>query len=225
MNTDLIINFSIAMIAILNPMGIIPIWSELTSDKINPIRVRIAFLTTLTAYVVLLIFLISGETMLNLFQIDLPSFQVAGGILLFLTGLDMIQGTATRLQKQEEEVNGPLLFIAKQRFRKIIVPLAVPLLAGPGSITTVLIYGNKAGNLFTYLGLSAVLLGALALLWGFFSMSNYLERKLDRTVFTVFTRIFGVIITAIAVQFILEALTEVFPVLIQGGTRLDIDNL
>lgn len=220
MNWDLIVNFIIAMIAILNPMGIIPVWTELTSDKSHAIRIRIAFLTTLTAAIILITFLISGESLLRLFHIDLPAFRVAGGALLFITGLKMIEGQATRLDQREEEGENPL-FVAKQRFRKIIVPLTVPMLAGPGSITTVIMYGTRAQGVADYAGLSVIVLLTLVILFSFFSTADYLERRLDSMVFTVFTRIFGLIIAAIAAQFVLEALGEVYPLLLQGGSELN----
>lgn len=223
MNWDLTVNFIIAIIAILNPLGIIPVWSELTSDKSQSIRVRIALYATLTAALILILFLVTGEAVLLFFKIDLPAFRVAGGVLLFITGLKMIEGQATRLEQREEDGES-LNLVAKQRFRKIIVPLTVPMLAGPGSITTVIIYGTQAGGVQDYAALSVVVLLALLVLFSFFSSARFLERKLDPTVFTVFTRVFGLIIAAIAAQFILEAVAEVYPLLLQGGTELNMED-
>ncbi len=212
MNWDLVSNFILAMLAILNPIGIIPLWNELAGDEEGNIQIRVAFLVTGTGLIILLIFLLSGTQLLNLFGIDLPSFQVAGGILLLLTGINMIGGEESKLKQRDEEDGSPF-FIAKQRFRKIIVPLAVPMIAGPGSLTTVLIYGNKANSVMDYAALSVIVFITLAVLFFFFAASSWFSKKLDEMVFTIFTRIFGLIIAAIAVQLILEALKEVFPVL------------
>ena len=210
MNWELLTNFSLAMLAILNPIGLIPIWSELAGDEQRNIQTKLAVLVTLTSGVILIIFLIFGRQVLELFHIDVPSFQMAGGIFLLLTGIRMLEGKTARLKNREEDGDNSNE-IAKKRFRKIIVPLGIPMLAGPGSITTVLIYGIKAENVSDYAGLSVILLAAILILFLFFYSSHWLDKKVDKLVFTVFTRIFGLIIAAIAVSFIFEALKKAFP--------------
>ena len=86
MNWNLIVNFSLAMLAILNPIGLIPVWSELAGDEKRNIQTKIAILVTLTAGIILIIFLIFGKQILNLFNIDLPSFQMAGEYFCLLQG-------------------------------------------------------------------------------------------------------------------------------------------
>ncbi len=210
MNWELIINFSLAMLAILNPIGLIPVWSELAGDEQKNIQTKIAVLVSLTAGIILIIFLIFGRQVLELFHIDLASFQMAGGIFLLLTGIHMLEGKITQLKDRREDGDSTSE-IAKKRFRKIIVPLGIPMLAGPGSITTVLIYGVKAKSLGEFIALSVILLLTILILFLFFLSSNWLDKKIDKLIFTVFTRIFGLIIAAIAVSFIFEALKKAFP--------------
>lgn len=210
MNWDLLLNFAAAMFAILNPIGIIPVWKELTGDASRKVRTDIALMVTGTALIVLLIFLNAGKYLLDFFSIDLPVFKVAGGILLLLTGIYMVEGKATKLSERNE--TGDTSFqLAKQRFRKVLVPLAVPMLSGPGSLTTVILYSFRSDAFLDYLGLSIVLFATILTLLLSFSFSHWVEEKLDDLVFTVFTRIFGIMVTAIALQFILEGLGEVFP--------------
>ena len=220
MNWNLYLNFFAAMFAIINPVGIWPVWSELTDDiKRKKVRKDIAVLVILTASVILLVFLLAGKYLLDFFSIDVPVFKIAGGILLLITGLSMVKGSATHLTDRHEDGTSDM-DLAKKRFRKILVPLAIPFLAGPGSITTVILYGTKAANFIDFMILSGILLFALFILWIVFTNSEFLEKHVDDIVFTVFTRIFGVIVAAIAVQFIAEGLGDIFPAWLQGASQL-----
>ena len=219
MNTHLYLNFLAAMMAIVNPIGIWPVWSQLTNDQASAIRNRVAFLVVLTSYVILLIFLFSGRYILEFFSIDLEIFKVAGGALLLNTGISMVRGTASQLTDRKE--NGTTnMSIAKQRFKKIVVPIGIPALAGPGSITTVIVFGTKATTTLDLVLLPAIVFIAFLALFIVFLNSLYLERRVDDIVFTIFTRIFGIMVTAIAFQFMLEGLVQVFPGLVGNGSVL-----
>lgn len=220
MDWNLYLNFLAAMLAIVNPIGIWPIWSELTSDEASAIRNRVAFLVMLTSFAILIVFLVSGRYILEFFSIDLAIFKVAGGILLLNTGIAMVNGTASRLTDREEE-GETNMSLAKQRFRKIIVPIGIPALAGPGSITTVMVFGTQAGSPTDYLFLGGGVFVAFLSLFIVFLSSRYLEKNVDDIVFTVFTRLFGIMVTAIALQFMLEGLGEVFPNLLEGVSVLE----
>ena len=220
MKWGLIINFSLALIAILNPIGKIPIWEELTGDESKSVRDRIALLITLSSAVVLIIFLIGGKFILNIFQINLASFQIAGGILLLLTGISMVNGKAVRFEKNNEDGETPFQ-LAKQRFRNVAVPLMVPILAGPGSITTVMIYSFRANQWLDYLALAAVLTLMMIIIFFVFFISPRFEKKMDEIIFIVATRMFGLILAAIAIQFIVEGLGQVFPSWIEGHSVIE----
>ncbi|MDF9798499.1 multiple antibiotic resistance protein [Catalinimonas alkaloidigena] len=220
LNWNLMLNFVAAMLAIVNPVGLVPFWSELMNDASRRVKLQVALLTTVTATVVLLIFLNVSHEVLSFFSIDVAVFKVAGGMLLFQTALSMIKGQATQLEEREEE--GDTWFqISKQRFRKIIVPLVVPLLAGPGSITTVILFSSRANGPMDSLGLSAVLVVTMLMLFLIFTFSHLVEKNTDDLVFTVFTRILGVLVAAVAMQFVLEGLGEVFPNWLEGQSTFD----
>lgn len=217
MNWNFNLNFLAAMLAIVNPVGLVPIWQELTGDAQPDVRKKVAMLVTSASLVILLIFLNAGPFLLNFFSIDLPVFKIAGGILLLLTAISMIEGSATKLEERDEKAETSF-GLAKERFRKILVPLAVPMLCGPGSITTVLLYGSKSGGTMDNVALSLILIANFAFLYFVLAFSYKMENKVDNLFFTAFTRVFGVMVAAIAVQFMTEGLGEVFPGLVQGGS-------
>lgn len=218
MNWDLYTNFLLAMIAIVNPLGIWPIWSELTDDASSKVRKRIALLVLGTTFIILIVFLVTGKYLLEFFSIDLDVFKIAGGILLLFAGLSMVQGEAALLTDREEE--GDTKSLAKQRFRKILVPIGIPMIAGPGSITTVLLYGSISDSFMDFLFLSLVVLVSFIFLLFIFLNSSIIEKNVDKMVFSVFTRVFGIIVVAIAIQFMMEGLGEVFPAWMEGGSSL-----
>lgn len=219
MNWNFNLNFLAAMLAIVNPVGLVPIWQELTGDAQPEVRKKVAMLVTSASLVILLIFLNTGPFLLNFFSIDLPVFKIAGGILLLLTAISMIEGSATKLEERDEKAKTSF-GLAKERFRKILVPLAVPMLCGPGSITTVLLYGSKTGSAIDNISLSLILIVNFAFLYFVLGYSYKIENKVDNLFFTAFTRVFGVMVAAIAVQFMTEGLGEVFPGLLQGGSSV-----
>lgn len=217
MNWDLYTNFLIAILAIINPLAILPIWSELTSDESHSVRLRVASLLIVFSIIALTSFLVAGKYILEFFAIDLMVFKVAGGVLLMTTGIKMIEGTNIKLP-EKEEVEGTPFQLAKLRFRKIIVPMGIPILVGPGSITTVFLFGVGVESWIDFGGLSAILIICLVALFFVFTSSYWIERKIDPIVFTAITRLFGIIVTAIAFQFILEGLGEIFPTWVDSSS-------
>ncbi len=142
-----------------------------------------------------------GEQVLGFIGISMPAFRIAGGILLFLTALDMLFDRRTRRRKgqadaaEEDEGDDPSIF-----------PLAIPLIAGPGSITTViLLVGERPGpeGLALVIG---VMLSVIALALALFLMGGLLERALGRVGINVVTRLLGMLLAALAVQFVLDGL-------------------
>ena len=210
MDWNLYVNFLIALLAIINPFSILPMWSELTSDASNNVRFRVAIRLILFSIISLTVFLVGGKYILSYFGIDLVVFKVAGGVLLLTTGMKMIEGKNTKLRGMDDE-EGTDLQIARLRFRKIIVPMGIPFIVGPGSITTVFLFGFGLTSLVDIGALIAILVIVLATLFFLLTSFYWVERKVDPIVFTAITRLFGIIVTAIAFQFILEGLSEIFP--------------
>ena len=216
MNLNMYLNFAVAMLAIVNPLGIIPLWSALTSDLTLKARRELAAMLIIMSVVVLTAFLNTGVEILQLFSIKLPVFRIAGGLLLSFTGISMVNGKIEHRNNIETE-RGTTFQVAKSRFRKIIIPIGIPMLSGPGSLTTVVLYGARANDLTEYIFLSVILIAVLILLFFAFYFSEKLEKRIDPIIFDVMTRFLGIIVTAIALQFVVEGLAQVFPVL-AGGT-------
>lgn len=211
MNWNLYLNFFIAILALINPLSRLPIWKELTGDLGGQSRKKTAFYITSSALAVLLVFLLTGKPILNFFSIDLDVFKLAGGILLLIGGISMVEGEMTSLKNREEEGNTTV--VAKKRFSKVIVPMAVPMISGPGSITTVIIFGNQAKGVVDYAILAGMLILNIVIIYLFLAFSSMAEKRVNDNVFTVMTRILGIIVAAIGVQFMVEGIGEIFPAL------------
>ncbi|MEM8866358.1 MAG: MarC family protein [Planctomycetota bacterium] len=218
MDYHLLNNFLLAMLAIVNPLGKVPIWIECSADQDEAARWRLALLVTLTAGGLLLASLWAGSLLLSAFSIDLPSFRVGGGIVILLTGLSMLRGEATNVPRDEEDEEEDAMGRAKKRFRSIIVPMAVPIIAGPGSITTVIAYANRLGeprysgdSLMTMLGMTGVVIAVMAIVHATLIGAPWIKRIVGSAGLAVVTRLFGLVLVAIAVQLIAVGLAELFP--------------
>ncbi|MDZ7742860.1 MAG: MarC family protein [Bacteroidota bacterium] len=127
MNWSLYVNFLIALIAIINPVSILPMWSELTSDKSNKVRVKVASMLIGFAIIALTIFLVAGKYILGFFGIDLIVFKVAGGVLLMTTGIKMIEGRNVRLPRKMM-TKAPIYNLPSYIFAKLLFPWVFPFL-------------------------------------------------------------------------------------------------
>lgn len=213
-------NFALALIAILNPLGKIPIWVEASEGCDAPVRRRLAVFVTGTATLVLLAFLLFGREILDFLGLDLPSFRVGGGIIILLIGLDMLRGRAVNVEQQEGDVGDDAYDRAKARFRDVVVPVAIPILAGPGSITTVLLFGYRAQSWPDKLLLVAVLVGLMLLVLGLLLLGHRIQATVGDLVLRVQTRIWGLLLTAVAVQLIVVGLGESFPAWLEPNSPI-----
>ncbi|WP_168720141.1 MarC family protein [Thermosulfurimonas marina] len=196
-----------ALFVIVDPVGGIPLFLSLTEGYTEKERRLTAFKASLAAFLVLAAFIFLGEKILSFFQISLGSFRVAGGALLFLIALEMLQAKprSTKSTPPEEAES-------RQREDISLVPLAVPILAGPGAITTVIVLagGEDLSMKFTVLGACALTFLATFLL---FSQAARLARFLGRTGANLLVRLMGLLLAVIAVEYMVEGLKEVFPAL------------
>jgi multiple antibiotic resistance protein len=199
MDWSLISNFFIAMIAIVNPLGKVPLWLQASTGEEGSVRWRLAILVTLTAFVILLVSLLAGKPFLELFGVDLASFRVGGGVVILLLAIKMIGDTAVDIEADEdEEAEGSKFRQAQSRFKRVVVPMAMPILAGPGSISTAIVYSVRAEGLTDYLMMSGVLLVVMVVMLLTLLVSPQVQRLLGATVLDIQTRLFGLILTGIA---------------------------
>lgn len=197
-DTAFLITAFVTMFVVIDPIGLAPLFVALTQGVPEKQRRRIALRACTLGMGILIVFGLFGEAVLGFIGISMPAFRVAGGILLFLTALDMLFERRTKRrenQTEEEDFDDPSVF-----------PLAIPLIAGPGAIASViLLTGQKPGieGLALVLAITALVLGVVMLL---FLGSSLLERALGKTGITVVTRLLGMLLAALSVQFVLEGL-------------------
>lgn len=199
LDTAYMITALVTMFVVIDPVGIAPLFLALTQGMSQTQRRRIAWRAVGVAGFILALFALFGEAVLGFIGISMPAFRVAGGILLFLTALDMLFQRRTKRredQTEEADADDPSVF-----------PLAIPLIAGPGAIASViLLVGEKPGGegLVMVLGITALTLITLALI---LQISGHLERAMGKTGIDVLTRILGMLLAALSVQFVLDGLT------------------
>ena len=198
-----------AIFVVVDPIGGIPLFLSLTAEETEKERITTAFKASLAAFLVLSIFIFLGEKILALFQISMGSFRVAGGALLFLIAIQMLQAKprSTKSTPPEE---------AESRTKEdvTLVPLAVPILAGPGAITTVIVL---AGGEPLSIKLTVFLASALTFTFTFliFSQASRIAPLLGKTGANLLVRLMGLLLSVIAVEYMVEGLKELFPIL--GG--------
>ncbi len=190
-----------SLIAIVDPIGLIPAFLAITPGKSAADRVRISALACSLTFLILAFFAFCGRVILRLLSLTLPAFEIAGGLLLLIVAMDMLnaRATGTKQTKEEEDAGADKDDIA-------ITPLAIPMLAGPGAITTVMILSSRAvgwGEGFILL-LSILLVSAFT--FGVFYFVSHRANTMNVIIQKIFTRLMGLLLAAIAVQFILNGL-------------------
>jgi multiple antibiotic resistance protein len=204
---DLSVNFFVALFALIDPIGNVPVFAAATVGATPAGRRRLAIYIALFSLVFLTAIYVSGLAILRFFGVSLSAFRIAGGILLFLLGLDMARDDFTARFADAAGDGQPVStgVYAKLRFERLIVPFAMPLLIGPGAISTVVIYASEA-KAYGAAGLAAGF-GVIAVVSGlivpFFWTTSLVSRLLGRIGMTIVVRVLGLILCAMAVQFII----------------------
>jgi multiple antibiotic resistance protein len=202
------IHFAVTAIAtaftIIDPIGMVPLSLTITAGAPPELRRRTIDRAVIVAGIVILFMGLVGRAVLGYLGITLPAFSIAGGILLMLISIDMLFARPSRTRETEEEQQEAIL-----NENVAVFPLAIPMLAGPGTIATVLLLVNLAHGDPSRLG---VVFGAfgLALLTAWLSMrgADTISRYAGKTGIHVVTRLLGIILSALAVQFILNGLAQ-----------------
>ena len=184
------------LFVVIDPPGLVPLFIALTTGMNSEKRAAMARRACIIATVLLLMFGLAGETVLEFIGISMPAFRIAGGILLFLTALDML--FERRTQRREGQTADP-------DHDPSVFPLATPLIAGPGAIATMILLVGESGpgwgGTVAVLGLLLVMMLATYL---FLLASPPLERLLGRTGTIVITRLLGMLLAALSVQFVID---------------------
>ncbi len=211
MDWTLATNFLIAILAIVDPLGKIPLWIEAAERQDGRVRWRLAVLVTVAGGAILLIFLFFGQGILRIFGISLASFRIGGGVVIMLTAIQMMNGQAIRIEDGSEEVEAKPFAQAKRRFHQVVVPLVFPFIAGPASISTVIIYGAGVKNPLEYGVFALIVIAVMAIVLAILLAAHRIERVVGNISLKLTTRLFGLILAAIAAQLIIEGLGTAFP--------------
>lgn len=188
-----------SLLAIINPLSTMPMYMALTDGYAPEQRRRTLRAGILTAFVVLVVFALLGGTIFQLFGITIHAFRIAGGILFFGIGMDMLQAKRSRGKTTEEEEREGL-----QKEDVGVTPLGIPLITGPGAITTVMVLMTQANNLSHVAVVFGAVIVVLAIAWLVLSGAPRLVRLFGQTGLNVMTRLMGLLVTVIAVQFIVD---------------------
>ena len=200
--------FFTALLVILDPFAAIPIFLSLTQGYTPGERNRAVTLAAITVAVVLSLSAVFGEAMLTALGTSLPSFRVGGGIVLLLMALTMLRAQPDQMRATSAEKAE-----AHTRENIAIVPIAIPLLAGPGSISTVIIQMHRPGAEYHLFWVIAVILILTLLLWAVLRLAVPIGRILGPIGLNIMNRLFGLILTAIAVEIMANGLRGLFPAL------------
>ncbi|MFN3512515.1 MAG: MarC family protein [Phenylobacterium sp.] len=209
---DFAVNFFVALFALIDPVGNVPLFAAATSGVMVKDSRRIALYIALFILGFLTFFYFSGLSLLAFFGISLPAFRIAGGVILFLLGLEMARDdfTAAFADAAGETAPGEGRQYARRRFERMIVPFAMPLLIGPGAISSVVIYANEAkrfGLAGAAVGVGVIAAIAVATMLCFWA-TPLITRILGKIGLTIVVRVLGLILCALAVQFILAGIAE-----------------
>ena len=199
-------SFLVGLLAIANPIGAIPVYLSLCAGKEPPVCQRVPRITAMAFFLILAAALLIGDTLLRLFGITIDAFRVGGGLLILLMAISMLKAKPTSLKARPEETEE-----AQNSDTFAVVPLAMPMLAGPGAISLVIIQANNAHQPLE-LGLYLLAIAVVAvLIWLTLKLAQPLGELLGITGLNVFTRIMGLILTAIGVQMMADGLRALLP--------------
>ena len=203
---DSILKFFVLFLVVVEPLSLVPIFAVLTAQYDAAYRRYVAFRAVLISLGICLLFAVAGAQLLRMFGIGLPAFRIGGGILLFLIALDMVFARASPIRattsKEEDEV--------RSRQDISVFPLAFPLITGPGALATILLTFGEAGHTpAVYLGLLCAMAVALILTWLAMRLADPMMRVMGVTGANVISRLSGVILAALGVQYVIDGVRGV----------------
>jgi multiple antibiotic resistance protein len=202
MNLDLAATVFVTLFVVIDPVGLAPLFIALTRGMSPAQRRSVAWRAIAIAFGLLALFGFAGDTLLGAVGIGIPAFRIAGGLLLFLTAVEMLfekrQPRREKTMHEAEALPDPTVF-----------PLATPLIAGPGALATmILLIGQHPGELGAQATVYLTMTTVLAICWLFFRLGGTIERLLGPTGINVVTRLLGMLLAALAVQFVLQGLRD-----------------
>ncbi|WGE92364.1 YchE family NAAT transporter [Actinobacillus genomosp. 1] len=206
-NLAIYLQFFIGLFAIVNPFGSLPIFFSMTAHQYESERNHTSLVTSVSIGVILLVSLFFGKFILDAFSISLDSFRVAGGFLIVSIAMTMISGKLGEHKQNKEEKNADV-----SEYENIgVVPLAMPIMAGPGAIGSTIVWGTRYHQVTDYIGFSVSIILFSVVCYILFRFSAPLVKKLGKTGSNVVTRIMGLILMALGIEITVAGLSNLFP--------------
>ncbi len=203
--SDVLFNALVTLLVTIDPPGLAPLFLALTSGMNRAERMQVATRATVIGFAVLALFAVAGTAILALFGITLPAFRVAGGLLLFYIAFEMI--FERRQQRHEKSAERA---ITKDMIQNVAVfPLAIPLIAGPGAISAAILLSGDLAGPAPRAALVGIIFGIITLTWLVFLLSERVDHLLGETGRTILSRLLGVILAALAVQFVADGIKAI----------------
>lgn len=202
MSPELLIPAFVTLFVVIDPIGLMPIFVALTKGALPKERLSIALRALGVAALLLTLFGLVGEQVIGVLGISMPAFRIAGGLLLFLTALDMLFERRAQRRKGQSE---PGLDPSED---PSVFPLATPLIAGPGAMAAMILLAGQTSTPLELFAIHMVMLAVLVVVFALFQAANLLERALRETGINVLTRLLGMLLAALAVQFVLDGLAD-----------------
>jgi len=207
---DFAVNFFVALFALLDPIGNVPVFAASTAGASSRERAQLALYISLFAAGFLIFFYFSGLSLLTFFGISMPAFRIAGGIILFILGLKMVNDDFTAGFADAAADAGDGRTYVRRNIERMIVPFAMPLLIGPGAISTVVIYASQAkefGLQGAAIGVGVIIAVSLATAVSFLS-TPLIGKLFGKIGLSIIVRVLGLILCAMAVQFVLAGMAD-----------------
>jgi multiple antibiotic resistance protein len=207
LNWNEYIELLVGLLAVVNPLYLVPLFMDLTINRSTADKKRIAFVAVGVFVVILLAFTFLGKALLSFLGISIEAFQITGGILLLIIGLGMMGAlSGSSILAADDDSEGISIGF---------VPLGIPLLAGPGAMSLILIYSNRQDTFAHNILVSAVILSiAIIVLLSFYLTAVY-NPKMSKSTIDVVNRIMGLVIAAIGMEFVIDGLAVHFPALVK----------
>jgi multiple antibiotic resistance protein len=203
-----------SLLVIINPLMVTSVFLTLTANYPPEAKRKAARKTSAVAFAVLLAFAVFGSVLFRLFSITIGAFQIAGGIILFSVALGMLHAHPPRLKQTPEELSE-----AMSRQDIAVVPLAIPMVSGPGAITTVIVLAGEAKNGPSLIVLFLAIVIAIATVWVMLRHAGRVGRVLGPSGLNITTRLMGLILATVAVQFVIHGIESVLPEILTYATK------
>ncbi|WP_343192783.1 YchE family NAAT transporter [Buchnera aphidicola (Taiwanaphis decaspermi)] len=202
------VQFFLRLFALVNPIGMIPIFVSLTNNKTKKAINKINLISNISVIIILSSSLLLGNFILNMFSISIDSFRIAGGILISFVSISMLNGKLNNSLHQKKNIDH------KNSSTDIaVVPLAIPLIAGPGAISSTIVWSSHYSNIQNIMLCILTIIFFSIFCWFCFKMSPIVVKILGKTGIIVITKIMGLLLLSLSIECITSGIKSIFPIL------------